>query len=705
MWYERIFALFSSATYEGAASPPISTLTPPVSEPRESHPQRRKDVYSTSSAGEFIRGNREIELKSPSTLTRIRLSGPESIEGDSVAMDQADEPTYDELMESHGYDSGFLKQAFALSQNLLPDDLFNWYSAQSFIGYQACAIISQHWLVNKTLVVPAEDAVRNWFDIATDNDEEIEDEDIAKLIKLDKKYKLFKNLMEAEINRRRFGFRLVIYNVESEDKDYYRKPFNIDGVKQGSYKGMSQVDPSWISPLLNPEAAANPASMDFYEPTWWQISGTAYHKSHLEIIRYVQPPDILKPTYQYGGIPLVQLILERVYAAERTANEAPMLVQTKRLNVLHTDLAGVTANQKGFTERIQQWIGFRDNYGVNVVGHEDVVDQLDTTLNDLDEVIMTQYQLVAAVSGVPATKLLGTSPKGFNATGLYERENYHESLESIQKILTPIIDHHHKLVIKSEMGGALSKSEKPFEVVTVWNPVGSTTPKEQAEINLLHAQTALTYVQAGAITELEVRNQIISDPKSGFNSLESFEEEDEDDFNTNLEADPDLDDTLKGILQKSKISKAETLDIALDRAVLGYVYVSPEDETALALHVWATKAGIKGVVRPSDMHVTIANDSTGIKDYSPRIKDFVLKFTGDVMILGNALVLGVGSSDLYYRYRELEAMGAKSDFDSFIPHLTIKYNPDLGDLEKLQAAIEASPLEQIQMGRETRATA
>ena len=30
---------------------------------------------------------------------------------------------------------------------------------------------------------------------------------------------------------------------------------------------------------------------------------------------------------------------------------------------------------------------------------------------------MTQYQLAASVANVPATKLLGTQPKGFNATG------------------------------------------------------------------------------------------------------------------------------------------------------------------------------------------------------------------------------------------------------------------------------------------------
>ena len=65
---------------------------------------------------------------------------------------------------------------------------------------------------------------------------------------------------------------------------------------------------------------------------------------------------------------------------------------------------------------------------------------------------MTQYQLVAAAAGVPATKLLGTSPKGFNATGEFEESSYGEELESIQQHdLSPLVNRHHLLLIRSHV--------------------------------------------------------------------------------------------------------------------------------------------------------------------------------------------------------------------------------------------------------------
>ena len=122
-----------------------------------------------------------------------------------------------------------------------------------------------------------------------------------------------------------FGVRIALFVIESEDPDYYVKPFNADGVTPGSYKGISQIDPYWCTPELSQRAASDPTALDFYEPTYWIINGRRVHKSHLVIMRGPDVGDILKPSYLYGGLSVPQLIYERVYAAERTANEAPQL--------------------------------------------------------------------------------------------------------------------------------------------------------------------------------------------------------------------------------------------------------------------------------------------------------------------------------------------------------------------------------------------
>lgn len=390
-----------------------------------------------------------------------------------------------------------------------------WYASQSFIGHQLCAILSQHWLIDKACSMPGRDAIRQGFDAVSVDGDDLPPEALKVLRKYDRQYRLNWNLEQFVRMGRIFGIRIALFKVESTDPDYYLKPFNLDGVTPNSYKGIVQVDPYWCAPELDQAAASMPDSIHFYEPTHWIINGQRYHRSHLVIFRNAEPPDLLKPMYLYGGVPVPQKIMERVYGAERTANEVPMLVQTKRSNVWLTDMTTFAAKGDDAVERLQEWIRYRDNFGLKLGDKEaDEFQQFDTSLADLDAALMSQYQLVAAGAEVPSTKLLGTSPKGFNATGEYEESSYHESLESIQTHdLTPFIERHHALVQKSFIDG------EQIETTVSWRPLDTPTAKELADTNLVKAQTGAALIAAGALASEDERRRIATDPDSGYNEL------------------------------------------------------------------------------------------------------------------------------------------------------------------------------------------
>jgi hypothetical protein len=400
----------------------------------------------------------------------------------------------------------------------IPSQQVYWYASQSFIGFQLCAMLSQQWLIKKCCLMPAKDAVRNGFDITVNDGTVVGPEILDEIKRLDVAYRLNYNLIQLIDQGRTFGIRIAMFIVESDDKDYYKKPFNPDGILPGSYKGISQVDPYWITPQLDSEAAGSPGSIHFYEPTWWNIDNKLVHRTHLIIYKTEELPDIIKPTYIYAGVSIPQKIYERVYAAERTANEAPLLALTKRTDVLKTDMAQAIADEPGFVARIQNWVFNRDNYGIKTIGLDDDYDQRDTSLADLDAVIMTQYQLVAAAANIPAVKLLGTAPKGFNSTGEYEEANYHEELESIQTHdLTPLIERHWLLLIRSEICPKFNI--EPFIVTPVWRPLDAMTAKELAEVNFFKAQTGSLLSQSGAIDGYDERERIIADSESGYSGL------------------------------------------------------------------------------------------------------------------------------------------------------------------------------------------
>jgi hypothetical protein len=389
--------------------------------------------------------------------------------------------------------------------------LAEWYNSQGFIGHQQCAILAQHWLVAKACTMSVEDSVRNGWDVDFKGvDDKAHVEELTNKVKeLDKKFKTDDVFTEAGKFTNIFGIRVLIPIIESSDPDYYQKQFNPDGITAGSFRGWSQVDPMWIFPLLDTVGASDATSPHFYDPAFWITGGKQYHRSHLVILRGDEPADILKPSYMFGGIPLTQRIAERVYAAERTANEAPLLAMSKRTTALKVDMAKAGLKRNALIKKLTDWITYRDNFGIKLLGKDEELQQTDTSLADLDVVIMTQYQIVAAIAKTPSTKLLGTSPKGFNPTGEGEADSYHEFLESIQTGWgNPFLERHYLLMSLSYFDGV--------QIEHTWQPVDSVKAEALANMQKVKAETGGVLIDKGVISPDEERQRLRLDKDSGY---------------------------------------------------------------------------------------------------------------------------------------------------------------------------------------------
>lgn len=495
---------------KAAAANAVSKLEPGVLDLRnKGYALDEIDSAPASLEGELEVYQKSIARAIQRTVDDVPIADYLGVVGDAAAGDAA-------VKRTKIGDSFSGGQQLALG--MMSPALTSWYASQSFIGHQMCAIIGQHWLVDKACSMPGKDAIRNgWTTDFKGVEDTAQIEELSeKLADVDSRMKIDDVMTEAAKFANVFGIRILIPIVESTDKEYYRKKFNPDGITKGAFRGWTQIDPQWIFPLLDSVGASDPSSPEFYEPTFWVAGGVTYHRSHLVILRTEEPADVLKPTYMFGGIPLTQQIAERVYAAERTANEAPLLAMSKRTTVLKVDLAKAKMKLSGFVSRLQQWISYRDNYQVKVVGKDEDMTQTDTSLADLDAVIMTQFQLVAAISGVPATKLLGTSPKGFGATGENEMKSYHEFLESIQsKWYDRFLERHYLLVSRAFLDGVI--------VTHAWEPVDSVGATEAAAIQKTKAETGAILIDKGVISPDEERTRVSVDKESGYSLAEDSE--------------------------------------------------------------------------------------------------------------------------------------------------------------------------------------
>jgi phage-related protein (TIGR01555 family) len=415
----------------------------------------------------------------------------------------------------------------------LPEVVLSWFGSHNFITHQACAILSQHWLIKKACYQLPKASVRRGYEISIKGTAEQDEIALKKIRETDAEFKLTYNLIDYLGKGRVFGLRVAVflYNFHGEERrEFYENPFNIDGVTKGKYAGFTCVDPYFCSPIIGDDAIRDPLSPNFYEPTWWLVYGQKIHRSHVMIFRHDEVPDILKPTYLYGGVPLPQQLFERVYASERIADEIPALLMSKRMTVIYEDIEAITADQAAFEEALQAWVRTRDNFGVKVVSKDGKIEMQDMSLTDLDKCAFIQWQTLAAIADTPITELLGTQVAGFNSAGDSEKESYYAKQEELQSnYLSPLLERHYQLLVKSHIS-----PEKPFTVQINWNPADSPTALELAQIRLTNAQADQIYMAEGAVSQEEVRGKLGKAQDSGYTGISqdlpdvSFEQADPD---------------------------------------------------------------------------------------------------------------------------------------------------------------------------------
>ena len=126
--------------------------------------------------------------------------------------------------------------------------------------------------------------------------------------------------------------------------------------------------------------------------------------------------------------------------------------------------------------------------------------------------MFSQYQLVASIAQMPATKLLQTTPKGFNSTGEFEWKIYAQLLETTQnRDYKPLIEKHVSILTAVQ-------GKKRIVSVT-FNPVDAPSEKEKAEIEATKSNTRANYVQNGILTPEEVRSVLRNDEDGEFSSI------------------------------------------------------------------------------------------------------------------------------------------------------------------------------------------
>ena len=158
------------------------------------------------------------------------------------------------------------------------------------------------------------------------------------------------------------------------------------------------------------------------------------------------------------------------------------------------------------------------------------------TFSGLDSLLDKFALFLSGACDIPATRLLGSSASGLNATGEGDLKNYYDTVRSLQKReYKPRLDYFDQIMAKS-LG--INSDNLNYE----FNSLFQMTPKEKADLEFQNAQRDQIYLTNNIIPESTVakelkQNEVYSNIEDEFIAeLEEYEDDDADAFTNRAEA-------------------------------------------------------------------------------------------------------------------------------------------------------------------------
>lgn len=308
----------------------------------------------------------------------------------------------------------------------------------AFLGYGALQNISQNGMIRACVQTVADDITKKWIKVT--GGEEEDTERVEKLMGLQvNKYHLQRVFHQAIELVGYYGGAFIFIDTGVDDEDLSLPlAFNDKSaeLRQGAPLDFVVIDPVNVTPAEY--NADNPLRKDYMVPSAWWVLGRRVHASRLLVLYETLPPLLLRPAYNFLGIPRAQILWDYVLHWNEARIYANNLLKKVSLLVVKTNTDQIFATPDGvraFDVRIKALQRYRDNDSIYVCDKtEEDVNNVQTTITGSTDVVRQSLEMVSAINRTPAVKLLGISPSGFNATGESDITNYYDHIQSQQEL-------------------------------------------------------------------------------------------------------------------------------------------------------------------------------------------------------------------------------------------------------------------------------
>lgn len=340
------------------------------------------------------------------------------------------------------------------------------------------------WLAKRIIDMPSEDMTRAWYRLSTS----IPESELDALRRLEAKHSVKQEIANAIRWGRLYGGALAVMVIRGEE-DRLEEPLDYDMLLPECFQGLLVLDRAQgISPSL--ELVSDLDDPDFGLPEYYTVelelgdvkSVRIHHSRVLRFIgRELPHAEMVRENY-WGASELEHIWDELQKRSAASANIAQLIFQANVTTLKMGDFGG---NLAGGSDRMREKIlqtmqnenRLRTSYGLQVMSAEDSLETHSYSFGGLSDIYESFMMDMAGAAEIPATKLFGRSPQGFNSTGESDLRNYYDMIAQTQeRNLRPALEKLLPVMAISCWGYV------PEDMEIVFEPVMTTSPAERAEL-------------------------------------------------------------------------------------------------------------------------------------------------------------------------------------------------------------------------------
>jgi phage-related protein (TIGR01555 family) len=337
-------------------------------------------------------------------------------------------------------------------------------------------------LIRKIVSIPAFDAIREWRDWRADQ------EQIKALEAEEKRLDLRAKVLMAETARAMGGGALIL-GLPGDPSQ--AAPANIGKGKLAFVNVVSR----WH--LQFTELSDDPTAPGFGEPLMWSMSTRSgrmikIHPSRVVAFRgdgvaALVDPGIASLDDAFWGVSEVQHVLDAVKDSDTARQSfAALLDKAKRLRIGIPDLMELVDSEKGEATLMKRLAILAQAEGIlNATIYDagdsqegkggEKIDDVQYNFAGAKDMLNAFSDFVAAVSDIPATRLLGRAPEGLNSSGDGQQKDWNKKVRAKQTLFVgPRLDVIDSFLIPSALGS------RPPEIWSEFAPLEAPDEDKEA---------------------------------------------------------------------------------------------------------------------------------------------------------------------------------------------------------------------------------